>query len=101
MRLGYVVDGGERRVWFAYGTITTLDDAAWLEVPNVSHGNHLLEVFGTIAGETTGPDVATLTFWNKPCESEGEGAAVCSLGGGGAGAAGTGSGTALVGAGSA
>lgn len=98
MRLEYAIDGGERLVWFEYGTITTLDGAAWLEVPNVSHGNHVVEVFGTIAGETTAPDAVRRTFWAKPCadEDQGDGGMVCSLGGGGAGVAGTGSGTALV-----
>lgn len=98
MRLEYAVDGGERRVWFEYGTIATLYDEAWLEIPNVSHGDHVLEVFGLIAGETAGPDTAKTTFWYKPCTDDeaGDEGVVCSVGSPGAEAAGAGSGTALV-----
>lgn len=97
MRLEYNVDGGARQLWFEYGTIETLEDAVWLEVPNLNSGEHQLEVFGTIAGETMGLDVASLEFSLTDCASdENNGMMQCSLERGGPGGAGTGGGTALV-----
>ncbi|HEU5073563.1 MAG TPA: hypothetical protein VFU02_05310 [Polyangiaceae bacterium] len=97
MRLEYSVDGGARQLWFEYGTIETIEDAVWLEMPDLDGGEHQLEVFGTIAGESMGPDVATLDFSLTACASaEDDGGVMqCSLGRGATGEAGTGGGTAL------
>lgn len=88
MRLEYAVDGGERQVWFEYGTIELVDGGAWLELFDVDEGQHEIEVFGMIAGEDMGPDAAVLNFSFKPCGSDNDngGTFSCSLAEGSAGA---------------
>jgi hypothetical protein len=55
-------------VWFEYGTVDPYASAVDLEV-SASRGAHELEVFGTIAGEDSGPDVARLDFSATDCRS--------------------------------
>jgi len=88
MRLEYAVDGGERQVWFEYGTIALDEGAAWLELNDLSRGQHEVEVFGMIAGEDMGPDPAVLNFSFDGCDSDEDTDRTfsCSLAQGGAGA---------------
>jgi hypothetical protein len=79
VRLEYAVDGAERQVWFEFGTIPQGESALDLEVPT-SPGAHHLEVFGTIAGEATGPDAVALDFSLTACaDGEDDGMPLCAV----------------------
>jgi len=92
VRLEYALDGGERQVWFEYGTIPPGDFALDLEVPT-SPGEHHLEIIGSIAGEDTGPNAVALDFSFAPCADGADGGmAPCAVSQTGAGASRSGAG---------
>ena len=63
LRLEYSLDGGARLPWFEYGTVPQHGSAApLLGIENLTTGPHHLEVFPSLAGETTPPDTAELDF---------------------------------------
>lgn len=92
LRLEYAVDGSERKVWFEYGTIPQGESSLDLEV-SASPGEHQLEVFGSIAGEDTGPNAVALDFSFAPCADSADGGmALCAVSQTGAGASRSGAG---------
>jgi hypothetical protein len=96
VRLEYAVDGDDRQVWFEYGTIPATmpaeDSSLDLEV-SADPGDHHLEIFGSIAGEATGPDAVALDFSFTPCAGSDDGEmALCAVDQTGAGASRSGAG---------